>query len=127
NEELERRRKEAEEASARKTQLLASASHDIRTPVNTINLIAEVIRRTAEDPALAAQIPHLAQRLQANALSLGDLLTTVLDSARLDSGHVEYHESTFSLNEMVATTCNDFGSRAQAKALQLNIEAPERT
>src|SRR5688572_29320274 len=94
NEELERRRSEAEEASARKTRLLAAASHDIRTPVHTISLMAEVLRRTAENPALAAQVPKLAQRLQANALSLADLLSAVLDSARLESGRVEYQEST---------------------------------
>jgi signal transduction histidine kinase len=84
NEELEHRRREAEEASARKTQLLTSASHDIRTPVNTINLMAEVIRRTAEDPALAAQVTKLAQRLKANAMSLDDLLSAVLEGARLE-------------------------------------------
>jgi len=127
NEELERRRREAEEASARKTQLLASASHDIRTPVNTINLMAEVIRRTAEDPALAAQIPRLAQRLQANALSLADLLSAVLDTVHLDSGRVEYHESTFPLNALLASSCEDLRPAAQAKTLQLQIEIPDET
>jgi signal transduction histidine kinase len=126
NEELERRRREAEEASARKTQLLASASHDIRTPVNTINLMAEVIRRTAEDPALAAQVPKLAQRLQANALSLADLLSALLDTARLESGRVEYQESTFSLDALLVSTCEDLGPAAQAKTLQLKFEVPER-
>jgi len=125
NEELKRRSKEAEEASARKTQLLASASHDIRTPVNTISLMAEVIRRTAENPALAAQVPQLAQRLQANALSLADLLSTVLDSAHLESGQVKYRESTFSLNAMLAAICIDFEPAAQAKTLRLKIDVPE--
>jgi signal transduction histidine kinase len=127
NEELERRSKKAEEASARKTQLLASASHDIRTPVNTINLMAEVIRRTAENPALAAQVPQLAQRLQANASSLAELLSGVLDSAHLESGRVAYRESTFSLNTMLVSICNDFGPAAQTKTLQLNVDVPERS
>jgi signal transduction histidine kinase len=127
NEELERRRREAEEASARKTQFLTSVSHDIRTPVNTINLMAEVIRRTAENPALAAQLPKLAQRLQANALSLADLLSTVLDTARLESGRVEYQESMFSLNALLASSCEDLLPAAQAKTLQVQIELPERT
>ena len=39
NELLERRRHEAEEASGRKTRLLASASHDIRAPVNAIQIV----------------------------------------------------------------------------------------
>ena len=127
NEELERRRREAEEASARKTKLLASVSHDIRTPVNTINLMAEVLRRTAEDPSLASQVPRLAQRIQENALSLADLLSAVLDNAHLESGRAQYRESTFSLNAMLTSSCEDLRLAAQAKALQLNIEVPERT
>jgi len=47
NEELERRRRDAEDARTRKTQILTSVSHDIRTPLQTIGLMAEVIRRTA--------------------------------------------------------------------------------
>ena len=126
NEELERRRREAEETSARKTRFLASASHDLRTPVNTINLMAQVIRRTAENPELAAQIPELAQRLQANASSLVELLSTVLDSVQLETGRVEYRESTFSLDAMLVSICNDLTPAAQAKALQLKIDQPQR-
>ena len=80
NVELTRRRQEAEEASGRKTRLLNAVSHDIRNPVNTINLMAEVIRRTAEDPALAMQVPQMARRLQSNAQSLVALVSEVLES-----------------------------------------------
>ncbi len=43
NQELDRLRRAAEEASGRKTQLLASVSHDIRTPLTTIDLIADLV------------------------------------------------------------------------------------
>ena len=44
--ELDVRRREAEEASVRKTRFLAAVSHDLRTPANAISLLAELIRRT---------------------------------------------------------------------------------
>src|SRR5262249_27504802 len=91
--ELDLRRREAEEASVRKTRFLASVSHDIRTPVNAINLMAEVIRRAADNPTLADQVPHLVQRLQANALALVQLVTDMLDISRFDSGKVQVQES----------------------------------
>jgi len=125
NQELDRRRQEAEDASGRKTRLLASASHDIRTPVNTINMIAELIRRTASDPVMAVQVPGLAQRLQANALYLAGLLSEVLDTTSFDSGLVEVHESQFSLNEMLTEWCRRLHPVAQAKSLQLDVEAPQ--
>jgi signal transduction histidine kinase len=125
--ELERRRNEAEEASLRKTQLLASASHDIRTPVHAINLMAEVIRRTAQDPTLFARIPSLAQRLQANALALVELVSAMLDTAYFESGRIEYHESVFSLNELLTSHCRDLLPVAQLKSLPLRLDLPEQT
>jgi signal transduction histidine kinase len=127
NEELALRRQEAEEASGRKTRLLNAVSHDIRNPVNTINLMAEVIRRTAEDPALAMQVPQMARRLQSNAQSLVALVSEVLDIAHLDSGLLQRHESTFSLNEFIDAKYRDLAPLAEAKSLQLTSEAPERT
>ena len=41
----------------RKTRFLAAVSHDIRTPANAISLLAELIRRTASNPALAGEVP----------------------------------------------------------------------
>jgi signal transduction histidine kinase len=125
NELLERRRHEAEEASGRKTRLLASASHDIRTPVNAINLMAEVIRRYAESPLLVGQVPGMAQRLQANAASLSGLLAEVLDISSFDSGRVEIRENEFSLNELLAEACNRALPKVEGKPLRLIPELPE--
>ncbi len=125
NEELERRRREAEEASSRKSRLLASVSHDIRTPVNTINLLAEILRRGADNPAVAAQIPDMAERLQANARSVADLVSDLLDLARIDSGRADLRESTFALNDLLAGQCHDLAPLARAKALRLEAELPE--
>jgi signal transduction histidine kinase len=127
NEELIRRRLEAEKSSGRKTRLLNAASHDIRNPVNTIDLMAEVIRRTAEDPALVTQIPQMARRLQSSARSLVALASEVLDIAHVDSGLLQRHDSTFSLNEFVDTVRRDLASLAHAKLLRLDAEMPEET
>lgn len=127
NEELIRRRLEAEDASGRKTRLLNAVSHDIRNPVNTINLMAEVIRRTAEDPALVTQIPQMARRLQSNARSLVALVSEVLDTAHLESGLLQRRDSTFSLNEFIDTTCHDLAPLADAKLLRLDADMPEET
>jgi signal transduction histidine kinase len=125
NEELTRRRQEAEEASGRKTRVLNAVSHDIRNPVNTINLMAEVIRRTAEDPALATQVPQMARRLQSNAQSLLALVSDVLDIAHLDSGRLQRHDTLFSLNEFIDAKHRDLAALAEAKSLQLMSGIPQ--
>lgn len=124
NEELDRRRREAEEVNHRKTRFLASVSHDIRTPTNTISLMAEVLCRAADNPQLAIQVPDIAHRLQANALALADLVGDVLDIARFDTVEVELRLSEFSLSDLLAGECARARQLAEAKNLWLKVEAP---
>ena len=123
NEELERRRTEAEEASIRKTQMLASLSHDIRSPIQAISLLSELISRTAERPELAAQIQPLAQRLQTNADSVVNFLSEVIDLASFDSGRVVTNLSEFSLDELINEQCQRLSALAEAKGLEIRTEA----
>jgi signal transduction histidine kinase len=125
NEELEARRAEAEQTSAHKSRLFASFSHDIRTPVHTINLMSEFICHAAEDPILAKRIPSMTRRLQSTALSLMDLLSEVLDMARFDSGHTKLSITMFSLNELIVSKREDLLLLAEAKALRLEIRLSE--
>ncbi len=122
--ELEIRRREAEEASVRKTRFLAAVSHDIRTPANAISLMAELILRTASNPAMVGQIPQMAGELQSSAATLVELVSDVLDVARFDSGKIELQESEFSL----AALFNDEGRQllpmAREKHLKFEIEPP---
>ncbi|HLJ09583.1 MAG TPA: ATP-binding protein [Planctomycetaceae bacterium] len=122
--ELELRRREAEEASVRKTRFLAAVSHDIRTPANAINLMAEIIRLLAGDPSRSAEILETAQRLQANTHALIELVGDVLDVARFDTGKVELVESEFSLSELIEQECKQLIPLATEKKLQLVVEPP---
>src|SRR6185437_1519992 len=117
--ELDLRRREAEEASVRKTRFLAAVSHDIRTPANAISLLAELIRRTAANPGMSAEIPDLARELHGSAISLVNLLSDVLDIARFDSGKVELQESEFSLNELLDEEHRQMQPLAREKGLDL--------
>jgi signal transduction histidine kinase len=127
NEALERQRIAAEEASGRKSRMLAAVSHDIRTPVSAINLLTEVLRRAAADPALTTQIPDLSERLHANAQSLADLLSGVMDAARFDSGQTLVRKSAFTLNELLSGQCSHMQPLAEAKGLRLEVRLPGQT
>jgi signal transduction histidine kinase len=120
--ELEQRRREAEEASGRKTRLLASVSHDMRAPLNAIHLTANVIGRTATDPRLAAQMPPMIERLQHTASSLLEAVSDLLDVTSFDSGRVERHDSVFALAELVAEKCDDVLPLAQSKSLRVDVD-----
>ena len=119
--ELDLRRREAEEASQRKTRFLAAVSHDIRTPANAIQLLAEVIRRTSSNPALSAGLPELIEKLQTNVKSLTDLVGDLLDVTRFDTGHVRLEETEFPLDELIASECRIFEPLAAQKGLSLSF------
>ena len=119
NEELEHRRNEIEEISNRKTQMMASISHDIRSPIQAITLMAEVIRRTAERPDQAGKIPALAQRLKANATSVVDFLSEVIDVASFDTGRITINNSEFDLDELIALQRERVLPIAESKGLSL--------
>jgi signal transduction histidine kinase len=120
--ELDMRRREAEEASVRKTRFLAAVSHDIRTPANAIGLLAELIRRTAANPALAAEIPDLARELQASAVSLVNLLSDVLDIARFDSDKIDLQEAEFPLATLLEEEQRQLLPLARQKNLEMHVE-----
>ncbi len=122
---LEARGKAAEEASGRKTRLLASVSHDLRTPLTTINLIADLIQRSADNPKLALQVRSLAEDLGKNALSLSALLSDAIDISSLDSGHVQLRDTEFSLNDLLAEECRRLERLAAAKGLWLRVVRAE--
>jgi signal transduction histidine kinase len=127
NEELERRRHEAEEASSRKTRFLASVSHDIRTPLQSITLMADILCRAAEKPDLTTQIPDVAHRLQANARALADLVGDVLDLDRFDAAQGKLQTTEFSLNDLLGEEAALVRPLAEAKGLWLKLEMPEVT
>jgi signal transduction histidine kinase len=122
NEELERRGGEIEQVSKRKTQMLASISHDIRSPIQSISLLAEVIRRTAEQPDQLRKIPALAQRLKANAESAVDFLSEVIDVASFDMGRITIINSEFHLDELIARQLERALPVAESKGLSLVAE-----
>lgn len=124
NEVLDRGQKEAVASSERTSRLLVAVSHDIRTPIQTIELVADLMHRTGENPALASRLPDMAGQLQVNAATLVSMVSDLLDLARLDSGHIDLHESTFALDELVSVKCRELETLAATKALSLVARAP---
>jgi PAS domain S-box-containing protein len=123
-EELDQRRRDAEEASVRKSKFLAAVSHDIRNPANAISLLAELVRRLAEDPSQLSQIPEIARELERSAMSLVNLVTDILDLTRLELGRLEMHETEFEMGKWLTEECGPLQVLAANKHLEFVCNAP---
>jgi signal transduction histidine kinase/ActR/RegA family two-component response regulator len=124
--EIEQKRRSAEEASIQKTRFLAAVSHDVRTPANAISLLAELIERCAKDPERAHQVPALAANLWSNARAMIDLVSDVLDLTRFDSGRLDLDVSEFSVSEIIRSEVRQALPLAERRGLVLIHELPER-
>jgi signal transduction histidine kinase len=123
-EELDRRSREAEDASRRKTQFLAAVSHDVRTPANAINLMAEVMELARTRPELAEEVPDMISRLRQNTKQLVELVSDVLDISRLDSGKIDIDLSTFDFCKLIEREIENYRPLASSAGLKLECEIP---
>lgn len=102
---------------------VVNASHELKTPVTSIQTLAEALQVTlASDPERAGT---LANRLSGEAERLARLVRDLLDLRRLEErGPLE--RAPVDLAELVRRTVADQISRADAREVELVVDAPER-
>lgn len=107
------------EANRAKGRLLAAASHDLRQPVQTLNLLNQAaLHRAERDSALR----DLLQRQQTALDTMAALLASVLDVSKLDSGALQPNVAPRAISEVFARLRSDFEPHADAKGLTLTVE-----
>jgi PAS domain S-box-containing protein len=119
--ELQRAKDEAEQASRTKTQFLSAVSHDLRTPVNALSLQAELLAllvQSRDDPN--GELVSLASDIQQAAANLIELVNDLLDLTRFDSGTLAFHLTEFGLEEWLEQTLRPLALAARTKGLKLS-------
>ena len=88
---------------------MSSVTHELRTPLTSIRALAEVMVDDAEMPAEQRQ--HFLGIVVAETERLSRLVNQVLDMAKIESGHAEWHNSDIDLRALLAqavqTTARD--------------------
>lgn len=118
NDALVAAREEADRANRAKSRFLATASHDLRQPLQAIRLInASMHKLTAQAPDLNELV-----RQQETAIdSATRLLNALLDISRLESGAIEPQLSPVSLAAAYEDLAREFETTAAAKNLELRL------
>ena len=110
-------RDEAVRISAAKTDFLASASHDLRQPLHTLALMAQVLSR----PHPPGQQARSAQIVSRAVSHLGSMVETLVDVAQLDSGRVAPRMQPVHLVQVLSTIHNEFAAVAAEKDVQFTL------
>ena len=97
---------EAETANKAKTAFLSRMSHDIRTPINGIMGMLQIIGRNREDHE---KVDDCLEKIRISAEHLLALINDVLDMSKLEAGKVELDHIPFNLTDVlkVAYALND--------------------
>jgi signal transduction histidine kinase len=89
-----------EEASRHKSQFLANANHELRTPVSAIIGYGRILSRETQGQITELQRDNL-QDLLNNAERLLDMIDTLLDLAKIEAGKIDCRIDTVDVGELV--------------------------
>lgn len=110
-------RQQAEAANHSKSRLVAAASHDLRQPLNSALLFLESI----DESALDARNGGFLRKTKVALSSLNNLLGTLLDSARLDSGALTPEIMDFSITSVLNRIIGEYEDVARWAGIELRF------
>lgn len=114
-------RADAERADRAKSELLATISHEIKTPMSGLLGMVRVLRDTNEPAGSNDQRQRLSV-VQSSAETLLSILNGILDYSKSESGRMELNESPFDLRQLVVDLETLMRLPAQDKQIDLRVE-----
>ncbi len=103
-----------EEAERVKKDFLSRMSHDLRTPINGIVGMLEIVKKSRNDPK---QIEECLKKISISCDHLMSLVQDVLDMNNLESGRLELMDETFNLPSFLTEELVNISDRAEKGGL----------
>lgn len=117
-ERLRRAAQEAERANIAKTDFLRRMSHDIRTPINGIRGMVDISRFYKDDQVKQEECRN---KIMLASSFLLDLVNSVLDMNKLESGEVKLEEKPFRMSRLLKETSGVLEMQARECGITLNV------
>ena len=109
-----------------KDDFMSSVTHELRTPLTSIRALAELMQ--ADDGMPAAQRQQFIGIIVAETERLTRLVNQVLDMAKIEAGHADWHVASVDLRALVtqavATTAEVFRERAAQVHVHMSDQVP---
>jgi two-component system, sensor histidine kinase RpfC len=110
----------AEEANKAKSRFIANMSHEMRTPLNGILGMVDLLRETH----LNHEQRDFVRTVHTSAYTLLSLVEDVLDISRIEAGKISIEKADFDLHELIKSTASILAPQAHAKGLRLSTRVP---
>jgi len=110
--------REAAEAGARaKTEFLSTISHEVRTPLNGIQGMAELM----QDTDLTADQQEWLKTIRESAGSLSVILDDIIDMSQHEAGMVDYDQDAYDPKDVASQIIKAVEPETRRKDLQVNL------
>ena len=104
-----------------RNDFVANVSHELKTPVGAISLLAEAIEEARDDPE---SIDYFTSRLHKETKRLTALVRDIIELSRLQSADVIGSGKLVSINSLVGEAVDRSKLAAEAKNITIHTDAP---
>ena len=111
-------REEADRANRAKSRFLATASHDLRQPIQTIRLLNAAMLKVS-----SPELRELVQQQERAIDGMTRMLNALLDISRLESGAIEPVMAAVGVDDVLRQLSTEFESLARARDIRLRVES----
>jgi signal transduction histidine kinase len=121
--ERERATLELTQAVRLRDEFISTASHELKTPLTSLSLVVQQMRRTAN----GEHVPDAERRLlllERHTHRLGRLINTLLDVSRSMENRLPLHLEQFEIAEVVREAASAFDEEVRRAGGKLSIDAP---
>lgn len=107
---------EERRVDAVRRDFVANVSHELKTPVGALSLLAETVLSAADDPE---QVRHFAERMQLEATRLSSLIQDVIDLSRLQSDDPMTRAEVVSVDGLISRAFDEVRTLATSREIEL--------
>lgn len=114
----------AEEANKSKDEFLANISHELKTPLNSINIISFVMQKNKEKHLDSTEVKNL-EIINKCGTDLMNLINDILDYSKLNAGKIVLNYEKIDIKKMILSISEKFNSQIENKKIEFNISMDE--
>ena len=114
-------RTEAKRLEETRRDFVANISHELKTPIGAIGLLAEALQDATDDPAM---VTKFAGNLYRESRRLGSLVQEIIQLSRLQSAELSKNGELVDLESTVHESVERNQVIAEAKNISIEVDAP---
>jgi len=118
--EVQRAKELAEKANQAKSDFLSNMTHELRSPLNSILVLSEVMAGNKTQNLTADQV-EFAQVINTSGNDLLTLIDDILDLAKVEAGKISIHFEQFDIRRTLKVLSTQLSPLTDKKGLELHV------